>query len=269
MIATLACFLIAQSSPTDPPVLLRRDVAHASSHTYWMSYTMRMDMAGVPGAEAMLDKPITVNLTYREDIKPIGNGKAKVKITFLNFDSKNPMLGKAMDLSKQISAMTIDAQNRVQIDQKSKKSAESEFGLMMGGTQTPFGMSAIYPEKPVRYGDSWSMAGSGASPFGEQISKIGITFLGEEDVSGTPCWRTMLAMDMDFGALMGKIAQIGGNQDFKSNGFMTVTGYNLLSKKDGGLVHGYGSGMGTIDVSAQGQNIKMKMKFDLDLRRLN
>ena len=270
MIATLASLLFAQSAQTDPAVLLRRDVAHASSHTYFMSYTMNMDMAGVPGAEALSKKPMTMSVNYREVIKPLGGGKAKVTVTMGTPQVQSQFSEVPLPKPKETtSTMIIDEFNRV-TSMKSPALAASPMGSALFGGSTPFGMASFYPTKPVRYGDTWTLGDNSNGKFMgfDGFGQILITYLGTDQVGSTPCYRTQLGMDMNLGAMVGKITALNATaSSVAPTGMLSVTGYTLTSQKDGGVVHCYVTGNGNMDMKADGNNVKMKLNFAMEVRR--
>lgn len=268
MIATLACIAAIQTSPTDVPVLLRRDVVHRASHAFRMSYRMVMklpQMPGMPGGQDVGDQPISMVSHFKTQSSPLGGKRAKLKVSFSDGEMEMPMTGsQKLPIGKAIT-MIVDELGRVTLTKRQNPGVFSGMGL----SNSPYGMSATFPERPVRYGDSWPMTVLGGEIFPGGFT-MQATYLGEEACGSTPCWRTMITADMDLGKMLGALTSKGGGPmaGLSPKGLMTVSGYTLISKEDGDVVNSDATAYGTFDLEAQGQPVSMKLKISVQVTRI-
>lgn len=234
-----------------------------------MSYTVQLDMSGVPGADFTGKKDFQLTATVREQMIPLGNGKAKVKLTLSDMRMSAPSaLGQNQPKVPQTQTMIVDQFNRIAFE-KGKSFATGALQGLMSANQYPFGMSGAFPQKAVRYGDSWPVNLSGGVFGSSNFATAQATYLGRESFEGMPCNRTQISVDMDFAKLMAAASrQMPPGAADNMKGYVSVTGYNLTSQSDGDIVSTYASGQGSFDFAVQNQRLKMALTFSVDMKRL-
>lgn len=272
MITTfLSAVVIAQSLQPDTPVLLRVDTSQRGSNVYHMNMNLEMDLKATGSEAGKL--PENMETKMDTDIlakfAPDGKGGLKLSSQLIGYPKvmangmEVPLPGETMKAIQ----MTMDRLGRV----KYAKMPTAGSGLGLGSLNNLGSSFALaLPEKPVRYGDSWSFAGDAS---GLMAGKITATYLGQEMVKGRNCNVLAINMDIDMGEMMGSLMGMFGGEKGNSKFAFSVTGRNYLNAKTGltesSEMNMYGAmRLSMNDKEGKPQEISMKMKMSMAMYRV-
>ncbi len=209
MVSSIALFAAIATARMQEPVTLKWDPKVGQQTEHQMDVTVSFDMGGMPGTVDF--GFITVSkITKIEGDQVTSEGSMR--------DFKMTMNGQEMDTGD---AAAMEAEKVVVVAKKNGEIISDSTPEEIGGGVRQQRMNAfIFPEKPIKIGDSWSQDFPADKELNLQSSKAKWTLVGSEQKLGYDTW---------------KITNVWAEMDDTATGMSTM-GTIWLRKSDGILV---------------------------------
>lgn len=184
-------------APAQDSVLLRREFKSGEETKYAMTVVTKQTIdAGSGDQEATVDG--SMNVSYKITGVNEAKDKADIKATFsdisLKFGGMAAMAEGMMGEMPKTFSVTAKMDKLGNVSESKVEGLSQQQMMLAGSSQSMAGISGVvFPEKPLKVGESWNMPISKNEMMGIDASTIKATLSGEKTIDGISTWEIEIA----------------------------------------------------------------------------